>query len=264
MRKFNMRGMLLAAALLGITMLGWAQQQGNEFHWKGQLAPDKVVEIKGVNGSIDAEGISGNEIQVDAVKSGPDADRVRVEVVESPDGVTICAVYPNDNSGSENRCTAGEGWHTHTRNVDARVAFTVRLPKTLRFSGQTVNGKVTATGMGKQVRANSVNGSVRVSTSDLAEAASVNGSVEVHMGRSDWSGTLSFKTVNGSITVEMPGDLNTDVRFRSVNGRLQCDFPLTLQGSIGRGRVSGTIGKGGRELNLETVNGSAELRRASM
>ena len=187
-----------------------------------------------------------------------------MEVVEQPDGVTICAIYPSGESGRENRCTAGEGWHTSVHNTNARVDFTVRLPKTLRFSAQTVNGKVSAMGMGKYVRANSVNGSVKVSTNDLAEAKSVNGSVNVHMGRTDWNGTLEFKTVNGSITVEVPSDLNTEVRFRSVNGRLETDFPLTVQGSMGRGRVSGTIGKGGRELQLETVNGSAELRKASM
>ena len=37
-----------------------AQDLGREFHWSGKLAPDQVVEIKNVNGTIEAEAASGD------------------------------------------------------------------------------------------------------------------------------------------------------------------------------------------------------------
>jgi DUF4097 and DUF4098 domain-containing protein YvlB len=143
---------------------------------------------------------------------------------------------------------------------NTKVNFTVHLPGDLRFAGQNINGDVKAEGLGRFVRARSVNGSVRVSTKSWAELSSVNGSIEGRMGCADWSGTLKIATVNGSIELEMPGSLSADVKFRSVNGRLNTDFPLSVSGSLGGRKVEGRIGSGGRELVVETVNGSVSLR----
>jgi DUF4097 and DUF4098 domain-containing protein YvlB len=79
------------------------------------------------------------------------------------------------------------------------------------------------------------------------------------MGR--WAGTgAAFTTVNGSIELDVPDDVDADVEARWVNGRLETDLPLRLQGSIGRRSASGTFGQGGPELRLETVNGSIRIR----
>ena len=47
----------------------------------------------------------------------------------------------------------------------------------------------------------------------------------------------------------------------TVNGNISTDFPLTIQGKLNPKHISGTIGSGGRELGLKTVNGNIELRR---
>lgn len=247
---------LVTLAFVLITAMSWAQDQGREFHWKGRLAPENVVEIKNVNGDIEAESATGDEVEVTAEKSGPHADEVKIEVAQHADGVTICAVYPGWFSSGCN--------HTHSfgdRNDHTKVHFTVRVPENVRFSAENVNGSVTADNMGRFVKASSVNGSVRVSTKSWAEISSVNGSLEARMGRSDWTGTLKAESVNGSITLELPSDTNADVSFKSVNGRLESDFPLTVQGSLGGHIVHGQIGSGGRDLKVETVNGNVELRR---
>ena len=62
----------------------------------------------------------------------------------------------------------------------------------------------------------------------LAEAQTVNGSIEVRMGRANWTDALEFETVNGGITIELPGDLNADVNASTVNGSLSSDWPLTV------------------------------------
>ena len=263
MRKTSFGGILLIAAMLTVATLAFAQEQGDQFHWTGRLAPGQVVEIKGVNGSIDAQGVAGDQIEVTAAKSGDDRDSVHIVVVPNPEGVTICAVYPS-RDGDQNKCEPGDSWHVNNRHNDTRVDFTVRLPKDLRFTAKSVNGDVAARDLGKFVKASSVNGAVRVATDDLAQASSVNGSVEVRMGRADWDGTLRFATVNGSIKLEVPSSLSADVHFHSVNGRLKTDFPMTMEGEIGRGRVDGRIGNGGRNLELNTVNGSVEVRKAAM
>jgi DUF4097 and DUF4098 domain-containing protein YvlB len=81
------------------------------------------------------------------------------------------------------------------------------------------------------------------------------------MGRGDWDGTLNFNTVNGSIEVELPAGVSTDVSAATVNGSMSSDFPLTIQGKFSMKNMHGTIGNGGRGLDLNTVNGSIELKQ---
>jgi DUF4097 and DUF4098 domain-containing protein YvlB len=77
------------------------------------------------------------------------------------------------------------------------------------------------------------------------------------------TGDLEYSTVNGSIEIEVPASLDADVDMRTVNGSLSADFPITLEGRVNPRRIRATIGKGGRRIRLETVNGSVELKKAS-
>jgi hypothetical protein len=253
---------LILLALIPISSIAWAQDQGREFHWKGKLAPENVVVVKNVNGNIAAEAASGDEVEVTAEKSGPRADEVKIEMVQRPDGVTFCAILPG--MRENDHCKQNGEQHSNNRHEETKVDFTVRVPENIRFSAENVNGNVTANNMGRVVRASSVNGRVRVSTKSWAEVSSVNGNVEARMGAADWPDTLRIETVNGSVELEMPGDMSSDVAFKSVNGELESDFPLTVQGSMSGHSMKGRIGNGGRELKIETVNGSARLRRNSL
>jgi hypothetical protein len=239
-------------------------QQGNEFRWHEPLAAGRLIEIKGVNGGVEAEPSSGGEVEVVAVKRArrSNPDDVRIEVVHSAEGVTICAVYPNP-GGEPNTCTPGRGGHNSVHDNDTSVNFTVRVPAGVRFAGRTVNGKVSADGLSADVEATTVNGSINLSTTGLAQAHTVNGSINVTMGRADWQGEMEFKTVNGGINVSFPASLSAEVEAGTTNGDISTDFPLTVQGRFGRRHLSGTIGGGGRGLRLETVNGSVQIRRAS-
>jgi DUF4097 and DUF4098 domain-containing protein YvlB len=250
-------GLLILLGVAFSASVTMGQDQGREFHWSGRLRADQFVQIKNVNGNIDAEAGSGDQVEVTAEKSGPDADRVKIQAVTGSGGVIICAIYP----GSSGPCSSG--WHaSNVRGDETKVHFTVHVPKNLRFSGQSVNGDVTAKDMGRFVRGESVNGSVHVSTTAWAEAETVNGSIRVKMGSAAWSGTLTLKSVNGSLEVELPNDLSADISFKSLNGRISSDFPITIGGGFVGHTAQGRIGNGGRELSIETLNGSVELKKA--
>ena len=260
----------LAALAIGYTVVASrahaaaAQQQGNEFRWQEALAAGKVLEIKGINGNVEATPSSSGEVEVVAVKSSRrgNTDDVRIEVVRHSEGVTICAVYPNA-GGRANTCEPGDGGHMNVRNNDTEVNFTVRVPSGVRFDGHTVNGRVEANNLTADVEATTVNGDVEVTTNGLASAKTVNGSITVRMGNANWTGEMEFKTVNGSIDVSMPASLSAEVEAKTLNGEISSDFPLTIRGTFSRRHLSGTIGGGGRTLQLETVNGSVNIRRAS-
>lgn len=234
-----------------------------DFRWQGRLSAGKAIEVKGINGAIDARAADGDEVLVVARKHGrkSSVDEVRVEVVEHEGGVTVCALYPARHSDKPNVCKPGEGTGSNS-NSDVEVEFEVRVPKSVRFVGRTVNGGVEAESLPDDVEAYTVNGSVRVSAAGEVRAETVNGSIRAAMGRATGREPLSFKTVNGGITVEMPGSAAADVHAETVNGGIETDFPLTVKGKwVGR-RLDGTIGAGGRRLELTTVNGSITLRKA--
>jgi len=235
-----------------------------DWSWKGRVERGDFIEIKGVNGEVHAELASGNEVQVNArlraKKSDP--DDVEIQVVEHSDGVTICAVYPSRDEDRPNECLPGSKGRMSVKDNDVVVDFTVRVPPGVGFIGRTVNGDVDALGIEGDVQAHTVNGGIDISSTGLAEATTVNGSITASMDRANWDGTLSFTTVNGSVTLEMPDDLNCDLSVSTVNGHLDFDFPLTVEGRFSPRHVKGTIGQGGRSLVIKTVNGSVQIRRS--
>lgn len=238
----------------------------DEFRWSGRLAAGRTIEIKGVNGDVRAEASYSGEVEVTAIKSGRRSDpkEVEIRVVEHSGGVTICAVYPSADASRPNQCLPDEGGHNSVHNNDVEVAFKVRVPQGVRFSGSTVNGGIETGELGGDVDARTVNGSIKINAAGVARAETVNGSITATMGRADWSGPLEFKTVNGAITLGLPADTSAEVKAETLNGDISTDFSMTLLGRISRKHLNGTIGGGGggRELAIKTVNGSIQLRRA--
>src|SRR5579871_587006 len=256
----------IRAILTGALALGAAAPSvlPNDFSWHGQLTQGKTIEIKGVNGSIRAEKSSGTEVAVEASKFSRHSDlrSVTVQVVPHADGVTICAMYPSSDWGRANECAPGSSGRMNTNNNDVRVEFTVRVPAGVKFVGRSVNGEVEAESLASDVTAHTVNGKIRISTSGWAEAKTVNGTISARLGQTAGTTPIEFETVNGSIDLELPASAGATLHASTVNGRIATDFPLMVHGKFTNRELTGTIGQGGTEMHVRTVNGSIELRRA--
>jgi hypothetical protein len=262
----------LASTVVGLCLIGGlsdrsaaagaAAQASNPQSWRGLVLQGSAIEIKGVNGGITATAASGPEVEVSAVMRGRrnNPAEVRLDIVQHADGVTICAMYPSPDS-RPNECAPGEGGRMNVRDNDVTVAFTVRVPPGVRFIGRTVNGDVSATGLSGALSVRTVNGDASFTTSSYGDASTVNGSIRGSMGSTQWNQTLKFRSVNGSITLDLPPDASTDVDATTVNGSINTDFPITVSGRVNPRRLTGTIGGGGRAMDLETVNGSVTLNR---
>jgi DUF4097 and DUF4098 domain-containing protein YvlB len=252
----------LALAFVPLAALS-ASSRSEDFRWNGRIPAGRSLEIKGVNGAIEASAASGDEAEVVAVKRGrrDDPAEVEIKVVDHAGGVTICAVYPSRRAGRPNECVAGEGGRLGADNNDVDVSFVVKVPTGVRFVARTVNGSVDAEGLDGDVHAQTVNGGITAKAKGLVEAQTVNGSITASLGRSGGDSPLRFKTVNGGITVDLPESTSAQLRASTVNGEIETDFPLTVKGRFNSKSVSGALGSGGRELSLETVNGSIRLRK---
>src|SRR3989454_837529 len=75
------------------------------------------------------------------------------------------------------------------------------------------------------------------------------------------TGGVSASTINGSLTAELPAQLDAEVDAKTVNGSITTDYPLTVNGKFMGRNVKGTLGRGGRNVHLETVNGSIRMKK---
>lgn len=257
------RGILIAfAALVPLGCDEATGPDGHDFEWSGTIAPGLAIELKGVNGDIVASGASGSTALVTATKTGVlrDPAEVYMEVVTHAGGVTICAIYPDVPGQPPNECAPGDLGRVSAQNNDVNVTFTVSLPAGVDLVGTTVNGSVSGTNLGSEAFGTTVNGNVTLATSELATALTVNGTITVAIGSTDWGRDLDFVAVNGNVTVEVPAATNAEARLTTTNGSINSDFALT---QVAAGDVRGTIGAGGRLLRLTTVNGNVALERGS-
>jgi hypothetical protein len=260
-----MRMKWTGAVIVGLALFGGSDAAAQaDFHWNGQLTSGQTIEIKGINGDVRATASSSGQAGVTATRTARRSNPadVRIEVVPHAGGVTICAVYPTVPGREPNRCEPGREGRSNTRDNDTVVHFDVRVPYGVGFIGRTVNGEINGESLQGDAEAHTVNGSVRLTTTGSAIANTVNGSMHVTMGRADWPSGATFKTVNGGITLTLPGVFDAELRADTLNGSIDADFPITVIGQVSRRRLHGRIGNGGHELNLSTVNGSIRLIRA--
>jgi Putative adhesin len=273
-RSFGLGWMAGAFCLSMLSLAGarpaWAQGEKrsvfapHDFHWQGNLRAAQTLEVINRNGEIEASAASGNEARAESIRRGYDDDReLFIEVVEYPDGVTICAVHARDMAPG--RCHRGgvssespRGWHEHR----AKVNFEVQVPRGVRFLAMTTNGNVVCHDLNSVVEATTTNGNVEVSTSEWTSAKTTNGGVRVSMGNARWDGELEVKTTNGNVDVSLPAAAEFKVNAGTTNGEIQTDFPIIVQGRVSSKDLSGTVGGGGRELKVVTTNGAIKLMKS--
>jgi len=233
--------------------------------WRGEVAPGRQIEVKGVFGTIRAVRATGTQTVVTATRIGTAeaVDAVRIEAVTHAQGITVCAVYPDVPGRAPNACEPGLAGNMSVwdggRGV-VRVDFVVQVPDGVAFVGRTVTGTVEAEGLRGTAILHAVSGSLRVSTAGLATATTVTGSVTATIGLADWDRDLEFATTAGDLDITIPGGTNAEVWANAPSGRISTAFPLSPSAS---GGMRGTIGTGGPLLRLTTLSGDITLRRGS-
>lgn len=249
-RRPSRVGWLLLAMFVPLVLAApaLAERRGEPFHWNGHLSAGAVLEIHGVNGSIEVAPNPAGESVVDAEKWSRtgDPDRVKIEIERSRNRVAIRALYPHRWFGFD--------------HDDVQVHFTVRVPAGVQLVLGTVNGSVEAEGLANRVYARTVNGSVHIDTADEAEARTVNGSMRIRA--TPRTGDLHFHSVNGSVRLEIPAEASVRVRAHTLNGTIVSNLPAASlrTGFIGRSFVA-TVGRGDAQVEVSTINGSIQVRR---
>jgi DUF4097 and DUF4098 domain-containing protein YvlB len=110
-----------------------------------------------------------------------------------------------------------------------------------------MNGSLGVDGVSGRLELRTTNGSVALT--DVAgdvHARTQNGSLNVQLAGNGWDGTgLDAETQNGSVRLAVPEKYAAQLETGTVNGSIQTDFPVTIQGRISR-RLSLPLNGGGR------------------
>ncbi len=151
--------------------------------------------------------------------------------------------------------------------VDARYAVTV--PAAAGVKVNAVNGAVRLEGLAGAVDADTVNGAVTVTgaVAGQVEIQSVNGAVEATFTRLPPTAKVNARTVNGAVTLWVPGDAAFKLGASFINGDLVSNLALPVQASGGMfgppPAYQGAVGTGAQaDVKMNSVNGRLAVFRA--
>ena len=135
-------------------------QPNHEFRWKGILARDATIEIKGTMGRIIAVAAPEDEVEVVAIRSaGADPGQVAVNVLEHEGGVLFSVSHSTAAGGP-----LAPGARERAASIlgRMRVDFELRVPQGIHLQARLYSGNIEVTGLTGKVDANTMNGVVRI------------------------------------------------------------------------------------------------------
>lgn len=210
------------------------------------------LSIKNINGDLTVEGWSKNTIEVTAVKTAKnqeDLDNVEIFSEKDGDRVSIRVEYKHNR----------DEWD---HNQSGSVKFTLRVPRGTEIDRvEFVNGDIDITGIEGDVEASSVNGEVsgRKLGGDVV-LSTVNGEVEL-WATSDIS-SIRMNSVNGDVNLILPKKFDARISAGTLHGDITAIDGIDVDATKFTGSsMQGTIGKGTMKVDLNTVNGSIQIRR---
>lgn len=245
---------LFLSALLSAPV--FADAMTEEFQQTYPLSADGTVSLENINGDVKIEAWDRDEVEVIAVKKGPDQaalDRVAIEIDASSNRVEIETEYKKE---SGERGWSGKQW--------ASVDYTLRVPRQARLSEiELVNGSLHIHDLRGDIEASLVNGNVEASglAGDL-DLSTVNGKLDVSFDQLDGQQSVDLDSVNGSIVLSLGSASSADVKASTVHGPIRNDFGFEVDKGEYVGRsMHGRLGGGEASIKLNNVNGSITVRQ---
>ena len=243
---------LLSLALLASASIAASAKVTEKFAQTYPLDAKGSIRVENVNGSVEIIAWDKAEVSLEAEKSAKNQDalsRMHLKIESTSSRLNIKTEHEK----------GWKGWD----NANAQVHYKLMVPARVSLEKvDVVNANIRVTGLKGSVNLDTVNGSINASDlSGPGEFETVNGSITVAYATLPANpNKISLDTVNGSCTLKLPANANFTLETETVNGRISCDFPITLQKS-GKGDLRGAVGTGGPKIELESVNGSLTIAK---
>jgi hypothetical protein len=219
---------------------GWFSGSGSNIHYEIQVPAETRLSIDTSGGGINVTGI-----------------RATVKLDTSGGGIGV-----SDVEGNVEASTSGGG--IDLSNIRGRVR------------AETSGGGVEANGIDGSIHAESSGGSIELArvTGDIeadtsgggiriveaggrVQADTSGGGIEASFVRGNSQGG-TLETSGGGIEVTL--DPEADLNIEASGNAVKTDLPLRVHGEISRRSLSGSLGKGGNTLRLQTSGGAVRIQ----
>lgn len=231
----------------------WNNDQANHCSMKEQTvaATGGVINVDGrANGSITIRGRERGDIFVRSqiqtwARTDAEAQELAAQIQVEINGTTIRANGP--------RTEGRKGW---------AVSYELFVPRKSDLMLKATNGSLRIDDVRGRTEFDTTNGSVKLTRlAGSVRGETTNGSLQVELEGQRWDGEgVDVSTTNGSVKVFAPANYSAHLETHTVNGGLNFDFPVTVQGKIDRD-LNTDLGSGGAPIRVRTTNGSVSIRR---
>ena len=233
---------------------GWRDDDRESYCEERQLTLDarRTLRVDGrQNGGVQVSGWDRDEIRVVA--------RVQVNARSEREARDIA----HDVRISDGDVLRADGPSRLGRNEHWSVSYEIMVPRRTDLQLEASNGGLSVADVSGRVAMRTVNGGLHVSNAaGDVRGRTTNGGVTAELTGDRWEGTgLDLETTNGGVRLVMPRDYSAPLEMGTVNGGMQIDFPITVQGRLDRRRLNTQIGRGGAPIRVVTTNGGVIIRR---
>ena len=210
-----------------------------------------IVIDGGQNGGIRVEAWNQSGIRIRAVVTARAMSQERAQELASE--VEVSANSPSMHAAGP-RNLRRESW---------AVTWYVSAPAGTDIDLEVLNGGIRISGMTGTTRFRATNGGVRlIDMAGDVSGSTTNGGLEIELSGRSWTGAgMDVRATNGGVELTVPEGYSGEFETGTVNGRLNLDFPITVQGRFGGRDLQFTLGDGGARIRARTTNGGVRIRR---
>lgn len=201
-------------------------------------------------GGITVRGWNGPDVRVRALvearaASATDAKALATAVQVSSSHHTLHAARANG---------ATEGWS---------VSYEVLVPTQTSLNLQAQHGGIEVREVKGTITFTTVNGGVTlIGLGGEVKGKTTNGGLTLTLTGDTWAdGALNVSTSNGSVTCLLPVSYSATLIARTVHGRVHAALAPGTRKSLLPHNLTATLGRGGPQLQMSTVNGSISVKQ---
>ncbi len=123
------------------------------------------------------------------------------------------------------------------------------------IEGRGLDGKVDATTGDGHINLEGRFDSLSIRSGDGSVTARANNGSKVE-------GTWNIHTGDGSVDLELPGEIRANIDASTHDGHISLDIPVTVEGTFSSSRINGKMNGGGSPIIVRTGDGSIHLNRS--
>ena len=129
---------------------------------------------------------------------------------------------------------------------------------------RTGDGSIEGRGLDGSVNATTGDGHVNLEGRfDALSIKTGDGSVNAKaFGGSKVNSPWTIHTGDGSVDLELPGDLSANLEAHTHDGRISLGIPVTVEGTFSTSKISGKMNGGGQTISVTTGDGSIHLNKS--